>query len=477
MTSHRPRIRSAFALVVLVVLLPVPAITAQEAERISTSWYREPLGSVLVAFAEFTGKSVIPPAGIDPQVTVEINDQPWDVALQAILRSLGLYAEEDEFGIVHVLTLESLAARRDVAPLESRAYRLSFVDAAAVAESVRPVLSARGSISVSGNALVVSDLPELHPAVEDLLAQVDVEMAQVSIQARIVFVNRTRLNEMGLSFELTEPETGAGGANGDDDTSDPGPASPEGENSLSTVPDAGAESGGQPGVSLGGNSIAALGNAASRIASPALRLLATLVLGRYSLDSFLDLLEAEGMSEIEAEPRVTTLDGHLAEIHVGEVTPIRTIDVGSGGDGTFPTAQVSQEETGIILRATPRVTADGGIVLDLEAERSAAEPAASDVGYIVRTQRARTRVLVEDGGTVVIAGLTQRERVQTLSGIPLLMDVPLIGRLFRVSRNNVFQRDLVILVTPTIVGRGEKPGSEDPVGNRPTPLLHSDTRY
>ncbi|MDX1494195.1 MAG: type II and III secretion system protein, partial [Longimicrobiales bacterium] len=140
-----------------------------------------------------------------------------------------------------------------------------------------------------------------------------------------------------------------------------------------------------------------------------------------------------------------------------ELTPIRTIDAGAGaagGQGGFPTAQVEQQETGIILQATPHVTPDGLILLEILAERSAAELAESDAGFIFRTQRAETRVLVEDGETVVIGGLTQSERTESLAGIPLLKDLPIIGALFRTRRQQEIQRDLIILVTPHIVRSG-----------------------
>ena len=97
------------------------------------------------------------------------------------------------------------------------------------------------------------------------------------------------------------------------------------------------------------------------------------------------------------------------------------------------------------------MTRSGDILLELNAERSSAELAESDVGFIKQTQEASTRVLVEDGETVVIAGLTQTERTEVRSGIPLLMDLPVIGRLFRVNREQTVQRDLIILVTPHIV--------------------------
>jgi type II secretory pathway component GspD/PulD (secretin) len=146
------------------------------------------------------------------------------------------------------------------------------------------------------------------------------------------------------------------------------------------------------------------------------------------------------------------MDNQQAELIVGELTPIRTIDAGSGGGtGGFPVAQVTQQQTGIILRATPHVTADGHILLELHAERSAAELAPSDAGFIFRNQTADTRVLVQDGETAVIAGLTQTERTEARSGIPLLSSLPLIGRLFQVERQQQIQQDLIILVTPNLV--------------------------
>jgi type IV pilus assembly protein PilQ len=112
---------------------------------------------------------------------------------------------------------------------------------------------------------------------------------------------------------------------------------------------------------------------------------------------------------------------------------------------------VSFEETGIILEATPHVTADNNILLDLKAERSAPVLAESDVGLIFQTQEAESRVLVRDGETVVIGGLTVTETNELRSGIPFLMDLPLIGGLFRTTRRSQVQRDLIILVTPNIV--------------------------
>jgi type II secretory pathway component GspD/PulD (secretin) len=115
---------------------------------------------------------------------------------------------------------------------------------------------------------------------------------------------------------------------------------------------------------------------------------------------------------------------------------------------------VDTRETGIILEVTPHVTASGQVSLQLRAERSAAVLAESDAGFIFQQQYAESRILAEDGETVFFAGLTVSETNEVRSGIPLLMDVPLIGNLFRITREETIQRDLMIFVTPTILPGG-----------------------
>jgi type II secretory pathway component GspD/PulD (secretin) len=116
-----------------------------------------------------------------------------------------------------------------------------------------------------------------------------------------------------------------------------------------------------------------------------------------------------------------------------------------------PQATVQIEETGIILRATPHVTRDRDIVLDLHAERSAPRLAASDAGFVFSTQNASSNVRVRDGQTIVIGGLTVAEEHRVIAGVPGLMRLPLLGRLFRSERSERIRRDLVILVTPTLI--------------------------
>jgi len=432
---------------------PAPApVVAQEARRISVTWTEAPINDVLLAFAAFSGKSIVPGANVEGFVTADINDQPWDVALATILAGQGLAGEEDANGIIRVDNISDINDREQIEPILTRAYRISYGTVAEIQTLVEPLLTERGNVSAStgANTLVVSDIQRVQNAVSEMLAQLDVETPQVSIQAKIIFVNRTELDELGVTYELKDSRgnqlnrLSSGFVDPDGDGPLPGTEVAQGTQS----------------VLLGGNSIAALGNATNRVTAPTLQLLTSMVIGRHTLVSFIDALESVQLSDIEATPQLTVLDNQPADLLVGELTPIRVVDAGAagagggggggGGGGQFPTAQVEQQETGIKLQATPHVTGDK-ILLEVLAERSAAELADSDAGFIFRTQRAQTRVLVGDGETVVIGGLTQSERTEAVAGIPLLMDLPLIGGLFRVRRDQEIQRDLIILVTPTLV--------------------------
>ena len=432
---------------------PARQAVQSQSRRISITFTNSPMQDVLLAFASFSGKSIVPGSNVTGVVTADIRDQPWDVALRTLLSAYGLVAEEDEYGMIRVDNITDLNQREEVEPIITKAHRINYATATELQAAIEPLLTERGNITVGQgtNTLVVSDINRVQSAVGELLKELDVRTPQVSIQAKIVFVNRTDLDEMGVTYELKDSRgnqlnqlsSGAADLNrdgviGEDETVDQGEAV----------------------VLLGGNSIAALGNAKERLTAPSLSLLTSLVVGRHQLISFLDALSSVQLSDVQAIPQVTTLDNQQARLKVGTDVPVRTIDAGSGGgagggggggQSIFPTAQVQLEETGIILEATPHVTANNTILLELSAERSSAEIAASDAGFVKQTQEARTRVLVEDGETVVIAGLTQSERTEFRSGIPLLMDLPVIGRLFRVNREQVIQRDLIILVTPHIV--------------------------
>ena len=134
---------------------------------------------------------------------------------------------------------------------------------------------------------------------------------------------------------------------------------------------------------------------------------------------------------------------------MGERTPIRILEQGAAvGDARI---NVQFEDTGIILDVTPHITNNGQILLDISAERSGLQTDLPDVGFNFTQQLGRTRLLLDDGETMVIGGLTLSEVDRNESGIPILMNLPLIGGLFRTTKNTETKKDLIILVTPHIV--------------------------
>ena len=435
------------------VAMPSPATEQAIRDPITVSFFETPIRDVLFAFADFAGRSIVAGAQVEGRISAEIRNQPWDVALRTLVEAYGLVAREQEDGIILVEDARHLFEQEAVLPLVTNTFRVSYVEAGELEALAAALLTQRGRTSVgfATNTLVVTDIPRVLDAVAELVGALDVRVKQVDITAKIIFVNRTGLEGFGITYDLKDP----GGNQLNSLT--PGVADTDGDG-LITLPDEQIPRGTDV-VSLGGNSIAALGNATNRIAGSTLTLLTSLVVGRSTLVGFIDALESVELTDVEAHPSVRVMDNRTARIVVGEETPVRVIDAGAqlqagspdGNRGSLPVATVDYMETGVILEVLPRITDGGDILLDLAAERSSADLAPSDVGLIFRRQKAESQVLVKDGETVVIGGLTVTETGEVRSGIPLLMDLPLIGRLFATGRKSSVQRDLLILVTPTIV--------------------------
>ena len=422
-------------------------VQIQEAvARISIIFFDSPIDDVLFTFSEFSDKSIVSGSDVsDIVVTADIRDQAWDDALDEILQSRGLVAVESETGIIRVNAIQNMFDRESVEPLETVPYRINYLTSIEMATAIEQLISARGQVAEAqaANTVIVTDIRRVHQAISALISELDTPTPQIMISAKIIFVNRTDLSELGVSYDLKDSQ------GNQLNVLSPGAADLDNDGIIEEV---------EIGTNvflLGGNSLAAVGNASTQIASPTLRILNSLVIGRHTLINFITALESSNLSDIQAAPSVTMADNQEARIQVGERTPIRIIDAAAGGagDGAFPTATVSFEETGIILTATPHVTGGDHVLLTLRVERSAADVAESDIGLIFRTQNVETRVLVRDGETVVMGGLTVTERGEVRSGIPLLMDLPLLGGLFRTTSISETQRDLMILVTPNIVQR------------------------
>mgnify|MGYP002626050361 CR=1 FL=1 len=209
-------------------------------------------------------------------------------------------------------------------------------------------------------------------------------------------------------------------------------------------------------VCLCGNSVSAIGNADATIQSAALDLVFSTAIGGFTLTSFLSALEKVELTDVQAEPVITALDNRRARILPGEALPVRVVDLSSPvSGGAAPRSTVQFKETGIVLTVTPHVTNNREILLNLETERSAVQPlAAADLGFTIAKQSSQNQLLVRDGETAVIGGLTVTTVTRTRTGIPLLSGLPVVGNLFSFTNDTENRKDLIILVTPRIIDDG-----------------------
>ena len=456
--------------------------------RITVTYQQADIRDVLAAFAAFSGRTIIPSSSIPAaRIDAEIKDQPWDVALQAILAAQGLAATEDRNGILIVDTQERIASRAQTEPLQTRVVRLNYQRATPIAEQVRTRMMqcipseqqapgangaagtppaagappARPSAPASqGNQLMdngachgrgnvsfdevtnsvsitapVSTLDDLVTFAESL----DLRQPQVNIKAKIVLVNRTDLDALGIKYDLGTRQQFFNQVIQRTDSSGK-PGSPQDP----------------PTVLLGGNTVSAIANASGNVPGAALRLIYSTALGGFDFSTFLDALQEVSLLDVQAEPSVTTLNNKTAELVSGVQVPFVPL-ISAGGGQTQLNAPVTVEriQTGVTLRVTPSVTNNGHIMMRVETVNS--DVNFTNNGTLIDNNSNRTELLVADGETVVIAGLTQTSVRVSKSGIPLLVDLPLIGRLFGYTTRQEQRRDLLIMLTPHIIDEGEQP--------------------
>jgi type IV pilus assembly protein PilQ len=413
-----------------------------EEPRITVVWDRANIADVVAGFAAFSGRTIILGKDVKGEVNAEIRNQPWPQAFQAILASQGLSAQEMPGGIIRVDAPSALAVLDSLEPLETSVVRINYGKAKDMTKSIEGSLTkGRGKVIAdeNSNSLIITDTRSRLPNLTDFVRGLDIRTPQVSIKAKIVFVDRTDIEQLGLKYDL--------GSNSQFFNTLVQRTNPTTNTSYAKDVNI---------VDLGGNSVSAIGNASSTMIGSALDLVFSTALGGFNLTTFLQALESMDLSDIQAEPVITTLDNRKADILVGEETPVRVVDAGNGTGAA--TANVQFKETGIRLTVTPHITSNRQISMELHTERSALQILGeTDLGFIFQTQRADNQLLVNDGETAVIGGLTVTQVTNTRTGIPLLSGLPIIGKLFSYSNSKEQRRDLIILVTPRIIDDGITP--------------------
>jgi type IV pilus assembly protein PilQ len=413
----------------------------REEPRITVTWDRASIADVVAGFAAFSGRTIIIGRDVKGEVTAEVKNQPWPMAFQAVLASQGLSAQEMAGGIIRVDAPGVLSALDSLEPLETSVVRINYAHAGSLEKTVESILTkGRGRViaDTGSNSLIITDTRGRVASVTDFVRGLDIRTPQLSIQAKIIFVDRTDIEQLGIKYDLGDRNQFFNKL-----VQRRNPVDGDVFDKNINV------------INLGGNSVSAIGNADASITGAALDLIYSTSIGGFSLTTFLTALETSQLADIQAEPVISTLDNRQADILVGQETPVRVIDASGGGQGGTARANVQFKETGIRLTVTPHVTNNRQILMTLHTERSAIQllPEA-DLGFVFAKQKADNQLLVNDGETAVIGGLTVTEVNKTRNGIPLLSGLPIVGKLFSFSKEEESRRDLIILVTPRITDDG-----------------------
>lgn len=407
--------------------------------RFSVTFDKTPIEDVIYSFAKSGKRSIVTGKGIAGTVSMTLDDQTWADAFEAFLATQGLSAVVMKGGIIRVDAPGELSRLDSIEVLETRQVRLNYAKAAEMAKSVEGMITKnRGRIipDTSSNSLIITDSRTRIESIVEFVRGLDVRTRTVAIQAKLIFVDRTDLQQLGLKYDIG---TGQQFNNKLIQRTDPLTGQPYNPNTNI--------------INLGGNSVSGISNADALISGSAIDLVFSTAIGGFSVTSFLSALERVELTDVEAVPIIHTLDNRKANILSGEETPVRVIDASSFGQvNQAPRANVTFKETGIKLVATPHVTNNRQILLDLEVERSSIQTlAAADLGFTIPKQRAENHLLVNDGETAVIGGLTVTTVTRNRSGIPLLSSLPFIGSLFSFTENRENRKDLIILVMPRII--------------------------
>ncbi|QYJ78629.1 type IV pilus secretin PilQ [Shewanella acanthi] len=396
--------------------------------------------TVLQIIADYNNFNLVTSDTVEGDITLRLDDVPWDQALDLILQTKGL-DKRIEGNILMVAPSEELAIResqdlknkqevKELEPLYSEYIQVNYAKAREVAELLKgtdsSLLSPRGSVAVDErtNTVLVKDTSESIENVHRLIEVLDIPIRQVVIESRMVTVKDNVSEDLGIRWGITDQQ-GTKGTSG----------TLEGAESIAggVVPSIDSR--------LNVNLPAAVSTPTSIAFNVAKMADGTI------LDLELSALEQENKGEIIASPRITTSNQKAAYIEQGVEIPYVQSTSSGATSVTFKKAVLS-------LRVTPQITPDNRVILDLEiTQDSQGTTVDTPTGPAVAidTQRIGTQVLVDNGETIVLGGIYQQNLISRVSKVPVLGDIPLVGFLFRNSTDSNERQELLIFVTPKIV--------------------------
>jgi len=402
---------------------------------------------------EISGLNVVLDPAVKGTLTIVLDEVPWDQALDIVLQNNGLDKQLNG-NVLRIATRDTLKkeaeTQRDLEKAQADATTpvtvtrvLNYAKASLMKDTLKKFLSSRGDILSDdrSNQLIIRDIPQVIPVVDNLIRQLDRKSQQVEIEARVVAASRSFAQDIGTELGFAGTTTGGrslfsgnpavGGSGVSTGTGIP--ASPVTVSSSSGLTSGNGATTGIPlNTNLGAGAPTSGFGFSHR--SP-----------NFAIDFYISAAESKGVGKLLSKPRVVTQNNEKATVKQGTKIPIQTT--------INNTISVQYIDAVLKLEVTPQITGEGTIFMDVLVENTQVDSGIPRVSGIpaLDTQSAETKVLVADGGTVVIGGIIVTQQTLNIQQVPFVGSLPIIGNLFKRTTVNVTSQELLFFLTPRIL--------------------------
>lgn len=431
-------------------------------EKITFNFQNVEVRAALQAIADISGLNIITSESVSGNLTMNLKEVPWDHALNVVMQAKNLdmrkdgnvvwIAPKEELLTKEKLELEQKAQIADLEPLKSEIFQLNYQKAESfktvfgigneAGNDKNRVLSKRGSaiIDPRTNQLFVTDIPSKLEDIRKLIARTDVAARQVLIEARMVEAEDGFSRNLGAKLGFNDMrglrnQTPGWNVANNQRIDLGGNYTGVGQGTMQALEDGKSYNHTQmvnlPAAEIGGNAPATL--AASLFSASANRF----------LNLELSALEADGKGKIISSPRVVTEDKNTALIEQGVELPYQVATSSGATSITFKKANLR-------LEVTPQITPDGNVMLDVNVNKDS-RGIETRAGFAINNQHLQTKVMVENGGTVVLGGIYRQSERNDVHKVPLLGDLPVIGYLFKTQSRQTEKTELLVFITPKII--------------------------
>ena len=399
---------------------------------------------------EISGLNVVLDPNVKGTLTIVLDEVPWDQALDIVLQNNGLDKQLNG-NVLRVATRDTLKkeaeTQRDLENAQAQAVApvtvtrvLSYAKAATMKDVLKKFLSPRGDILSDdrSNQLIIRDIPSVIPTVDNLIRQLDRKAQQVEIEARVISASRSFAQDIGVQWGFAGTTTSGRTIFG-------GPAS-VGVSPVTT------------GTGIPQPPLIGTPTSGSGTSTAGLPLNVNLGAGvptsgfffghrspNFAVDLFITAAEAKGVGKLLSKPKIVTQNNEKSTIKQGTKIPIQTT--------INNTISVQYIDAVLKLEVTPQITAEGTVFMDVLVENTQIDNGIPRVQGIpaLDTQSAETKVLVADGGTVVIGGIIVTQQQTQINQVPVVGSLPLIGHLFKRTNTTIQSQELLFFLTPRII--------------------------